>query len=54
MKSYPERIAEILANAPPAPPLRRKTAVDRGDVSDETKAKLIAIHAAYATYGHPV
>jgi hypothetical protein len=53
MKSYPEQITEFLINAPPAPPLRRKPSARRAGVSDETKAKLVLIHAAYATFGHP-
>ena len=51
MKSYPQRIAELLANAPPIPPLRRHHESVHGEVSDETKTKLIALHAAYATFG---
>jgi hypothetical protein len=54
MKSYPEQIAELLINAPPAPPLRRRSAAGRAGVSGETKAKLIMVHAAYATFGHPL
>ncbi len=52
--SYPERIAELLINAPSPPPLRRKPSANRAGVSDETKAKLIMLHAAYATFGHPL
>jgi len=54
MKSFPERLAELLANAPPIPPLKRMFESDRRGVSAETKAKLIMLHAAYATFGHPL
>ncbi len=54
MKSYPERIAEILVKAPPVPPLKRKHEATHTGVSDDTRAKLILIHASYATFGHPL
>jgi hypothetical protein len=54
MKSSSEQIADVLAHAPPVPPLRRKTLGERAVVSDETRAKLILVHAAYATFGHPL
>jgi hypothetical protein len=53
LKSYPERIADVLVNAPPAPPLRRKHAADAPRVSELTQAKLIMIHTMCATFGHP-
>ena len=53
MKSYPERIADVLVNAPPAPPLRRKHSMDEPKVSELTQAKLIMIHALCATFGRP-
>jgi len=52
MKSYPEQIAEILRNAPRVPPFKRAPDPVPPGVSDETKVKLIALHAAYATFGH--
>ena len=52
MKSYPDRLAELLANAPPVPPFKRIHELERAGVSEETKAKLIMLHAAYATFGH--
>ncbi len=52
MKSYQDRIAEILAHAPPAPMLHRKSATEEIGMSAETKSKLIMLHAAYATFGH--
>ena len=53
MKSYPERIAEMLITAPPVPPLKRKHKEGAAQISDDTKAKLILLHAAYATFDHP-
>ena len=50
--SYPDRIAEILSDAPPAPPLRRKRIVEARALSDEMKAKLILLHAESTTYDH--
>jgi len=52
MKSYPERIAEILVKAPAAPPLKRKHDAPYAGVSDDTRAKLILLHAVNATFGH--
>ena len=48
--SYPDRIAEILAHAPPAPPLRRKRTVEARALSDKMKVKLILLHAESTTY----
>ena len=53
IKSYPERIAEVVARAPSVPPLRRKPAEERAPMSEATRAKLIYAHAAQATYGAP-
>ena len=53
IKSYPERIAEVVARAPSVPPLRRKPAEARAPMSDVTRAKLIFAHAVQATYGGP-
>ena len=49
MPSYPDRIAEILAHAPPAPPLRRKPVIEARALSEEMKAKLILLHAEATT-----
>jgi hypothetical protein len=53
IKSYPERIAEVVARAPAVPPLRRKPAEARAPMSEDTRAKLIYAHAVQATYGGP-
>ena len=52
-KSYPDRIADVLLKAPPAPPICRKPIADRHDVSDLTKTKLLVFHTIQATYGTP-
>ena len=54
MKSYPQQIADILRDAPQVPALKRKPERALPGVSHETKRKLIALHAAYATFGHPI
>jgi hypothetical protein len=53
VKSYPERIAEVVARAPSVPPLRRKPVEERQPMSEATRAKLIFAHAVQATYGGP-
>jgi hypothetical protein len=52
MKSYPEQIADILRNAPRVPSFERESEPASPHISKETQAKLIAVHAAYATFGH--
>ena len=52
MKTYSEQIADILRNAPTVPPLRHALEPVPPGVSAETKAKLIMLHAAEATFGH--
>jgi hypothetical protein len=52
-KSYPERIAEVVARAPSVPPLRRKPAEQVPPMSEATRAKLIFAHAIQATFGGP-
>ena len=52
-KSYPDRIADVLAMAPPAPPLQRKPMLYEPHVSDLTKAKLLMFHTVQATFGGP-
>jgi len=50
-KSYPERIADFLAKAPPAPPLHRRHIESDVHVSDLVRAKLLFTHTIHATFG---
>jgi hypothetical protein len=50
-KSYPDRIADFLLKAPPAPPIHRTTVAFEPHVSDLTKAKLLLYHTVHATFG---
>jgi hypothetical protein len=50
-KSYPAKIAEILRNAPRIPSFKRTPEPKLPGVSKETQAKLVAVHAANATFG---
>ena len=50
-KSYPERIADFLAKAPPAPPLHRRHFEDETHMSDLVRAKLLLTHTIHATFG---
>ncbi len=49
IKSYPERIADVIAKAPPPPPIKRNPVVERRTVSDLTKRCMILAHLANAT-----
>ena len=53
MRISSEQIAEILRHAPTVPSFKRTPEPAPPRISDTTKAKLIALHAAYATFGHP-
>ncbi len=50
-KSYPERIADFLAKAPPAPPLHRRHVESESHMSDLVRAKLLMTHTIHATFG---
>jgi hypothetical protein len=48
-KSYPERIADVIAKAPPPPPIKRHAIVEQRTISDLTKRCIIMTHLANAT-----
>ena len=50
-KSYPVRIADFLAKAPPAPPLHRRHVESENYMSDLVRAKLLMTHTIHATFG---
>jgi hypothetical protein len=49
IKSYPERIADVISKAPPPPPLKRHPASESRPLSDLTKRCVIMAHVANAT-----
>jgi hypothetical protein len=49
IKSYPERIAEVIAKAPPPPPIKRDIVIESRELSDLTKRCVIMAHLANAT-----
>ncbi|MHB1207911.1 MAG: hypothetical protein ACYCZX_20265 [Rhodospirillaceae bacterium] len=51
--SYPQRIAVLISRAPSPPPLRRVPQEVRQPMSEETRAMLLYVHTAHATYGGP-
>ena len=51
--SYPQRIAALISRAPSPPPLRRTPQAARQPISEETRAMLLYVHTAHATYGGP-
>ena len=48
-KSYPDRIADVIAKAPPPPPIKRNPIVENRSLSDLTKRCVIMAHLANAT-----
>ena len=48
-KSYPDRIADVIAKAPPPPPIKRHPIVETRSISDLTKRCVIMAHLANAT-----
>lgn len=48
-KSYPERIADVISNAPPPPPIKRHPITENRTISDLTKRCVIMTHLANAT-----
>ncbi len=48
-KSYPDRIAAVIAKAPPPPPIKRNPIVETRSLSDLTKRCVIMAHLANAT-----
>jgi hypothetical protein len=51
--SYPQRIAALMSRAPSPPPLKRVPQAARTPMSAETRAMLLFVHTAHATYGGP-
>jgi hypothetical protein len=51
--SYPQRIAALISRAPSPPPLRRVPQAARQPMSEETRAMLLFVHTAHATFGGP-
>jgi hypothetical protein len=51
--SYPQRIAALISRAPSPPPLRRSPPAARAPMSEETRAMLLYVHTAHATFGTP-
>ena len=52
--SYPQRIAALMAHAPSPPPLRRMPRAERQPMCEETRAMLLYVHTAAATYSGPM
>ncbi len=48
-KSYPDRIADVIAKAPPPPPIKRNHIIDDRSISELTKRCIIMTHLANAT-----
>ncbi len=48
-KSYPERIAALMAKAPPPPPIKRIPVMDNRSLSELTKRCVIWAHLENAT-----
>ena len=49
VKSYPERIADVIAKAPPPPPIKRHPIVETRNISELTKRCVIMAHLENAT-----
>ena len=49
VKSYPERIADVISKAPPPPPIKRHPIVESRNISDLTKRCVIMAHLENAT-----
>ena len=49
LEGYPERIADVIAKAPPPPPIKRHRIVEKRTISDLTKRCIIMTHLANAT-----
>ena len=49
IKSYPDRIAEVMSKAPPPPPIRRLPVIEIRALSELTKRCVIWAHLENAT-----
>ena len=49
VKSYPDRIAEVMSKAPPPPPIKRFPVTEMRELSDLTKRCIIWAHLENAT-----
>ncbi len=49
IKSYPDRIAEVMSKAPPPPPIRRLPVIEIRALSEFTKRCVILAHLENST-----